>query len=111
MALYTIDQLPHRKVREGELIWASAVQAANIIRDVREMLTNTFGGRMRRYENLMNDSLARALAELETKAKDKGYDGCLGVRISHPRIADGACEIIVYGTGFHYLPEDLGNIQ
>jgi uncharacterized protein YbjQ (UPF0145 family) len=109
LALYTVDQLPNRKIREGELLWASAVQAANIVRDVREMLTNTFGGRMRRYEGLMNDALARALAELESRAKEKGYDGCLGVRISHPRIADGACEIFVYGTAFRFLPGDDGS--
>jgi hypothetical protein len=30
----------------------------------------------------------------------------VGVRISHPRIADGACEIFVYGTGFNYLAAD-----
>jgi uncharacterized protein YbjQ (UPF0145 family) len=109
LALYTVDQLPNRKIREGELLWASAVQAANIVRDVREMLTNTFGGRMRRYEGLMNDALARALAELEAKAKEQGYDGCLGVRISHPRIADGACEIFVYGTAFRFLSGDDGS--
>lgn len=109
MALYTVDQLPDRKIQEGELIWASAVQAVNIVRDLREMLTNTFGGRMRRYEGLMNDALTRALGELEAKAKEKGYDGCLGVRISHPRIADGTCEIFVYGTAFNFLPASANN--
>ena len=111
MALYTVDQLPDRRIREGELLWVGVVQAANIVRDVREMLTNTFGGRMSRYEGLMNDALARALAELEAKVKEKGYDGCLGVRISHPRIADGACEIFVYGTAFHYLPSDTDGVR
>jgi uncharacterized protein YbjQ (UPF0145 family) len=105
MALYTTDRPSGRQVREGELIWVSAVNAANIFRDVREILTNTFGGQMRRYERLMNATLERALAELEEKAKAKGYDGCLGVRISHPRIADGACELFVYGTGFNFLPD------
>ncbi len=87
------------------MIWASAVNAANILRDVREMITNTLGGRMRRYEKLMDLTLERALAELEAKAKEKGYDGCLAVRISHPRLADGACEIFVYGTAFNFVPE------
>lgn len=109
MALYTTDRLENRKIKEGELLYVSAVNAANILRDVREMITNTFGGKMQRYERLMNATLERALSELETKAKDKGYDGCLGVRISHPRIADGACELFVYGTAFNYIPDDLNN--
>jgi uncharacterized protein YbjQ (UPF0145 family) len=103
MTLYTADRLADRKVKEGELLWVSAVSAANILRDIREMITNTFGGRMQRYERLMNVTLTRALEDLEAKAKAKGYDGCLAVRISHPRIADGACEIFVYGTAFNYV--------
>lgn len=106
MALFTADKLSDRGVREGELIWVSAVSAANIFRDVREMITNTLGGRMRRYERLMNITIERALADLEAKAKEKGYDGCLAVRISHPRIAEGACEILVYGTAFHFIAND-----
>jgi len=107
MTLYTADKLSDRKVREGEMIWVSAVSAANILRDVREMLTNTLGGRMKRYERLMNSTIERALAELEAKAKAQGYDGCLAVRISHPRLAEGACEIFVYGTGFHYVADEI----
>ena len=103
MALYTTDRPSDRKVKEGEMMWVSAVNAANILRDVREIITNTFGGKMRRYERLMNLTLERALADLEAKAQEKGYDGCLGVRISHPRIADGACELFVYGTAFNYV--------
>ena len=106
MALYTADRLD-RKVREGELMWASAVNAANIFRDIREMITNTLGGRMLRYERLMNNTIERALAELDAKAKAKGYDGCFAVRISHPRIAEGACEILVYGTAFHFVANEV----
>jgi uncharacterized protein YbjQ (UPF0145 family) len=105
MALYTADKLTDRKVREGELIWVSAVSAANILRDVREMITNTLGGRMHRYERLMNATIERALADLDAKAKAKGYDGCLAVRISHPRLAEGACEIFVYGTAFYFIAD------
>lgn len=106
MAIYTSDKLSNRKIEEGEIVWIAAVSAVNIIRDFREILTNTFGGRMYRYEKLVNTTMERALAALEEKAKAQGYDGCVAVRISHPRIADGACEIVVYGTGFHFVAED-----
>lgn len=103
MVLYTVDRLTDRKVREGELIWSCAVDAANIVRDVREMITNTFGGRMSRYERVINQAIQRALSDLEAAAKAKGYDGCLGVRISHPTIVQGGAEIVAYGTGFNYI--------
>lgn len=106
MAIYTTERPSGRKVKEGELLWVSTVNAANIFRDVREMITNTLGGKMRRYERLMDATLQRALTELEAKAKGKGYDGCLAVRISHPRIADGACEIFIYGTAFNFVSDE-----
>ena len=105
MALYTVNNLTDRKVREGELMWVAAVNAANILRDIREMITNLLGGKMTRYERVMDMTLGRALAELDEKAKAKGYDGCLAVRISHPRIVDGAVEIFVYGTAFHFIAD------
>ncbi len=106
MTLYTSDRPSDRAIREGGIVYVSVVNASNILRDVREMITNTFGGKMRRYEMLMDSTLGQALEKMEAAAAEKGYDGCVGVRISHPRIVDGACEIFVYGTGFNYLSED-----
>jgi uncharacterized protein YbjQ (UPF0145 family) len=103
MTLYTVDRLTDRDVKEGELIWSCAVNAANILRDVREMITNTFGGRMSRYERVIQDTVQRALDDLEAAARAKGYDGCLGVRISHPTIVHGGVEVVAYGTGFNYI--------
>jgi uncharacterized protein YbjQ (UPF0145 family) len=105
IVLYTSDVPSGQKIKEGELVWASAVSAANILRDIREIITNTLGGQMQRYEALMDATLERALNELEKKTREKGYDGCLAVRISHPRLADGACEIFVYGTAFHFVAD------
>jgi uncharacterized protein YbjQ (UPF0145 family) len=103
MTLYTVDRLTDRETKEGELIWSCAVNAANILRDVREMITNTFGGRMSRYEHIIQETTQRALDELDAAAKAKGYDGCLGVRISHPTIVQGGVEVVAYGTGFNYV--------
>ncbi len=103
MPLYTCDRPSDRPIREGEILYVAVVNASNILRDVREMITNTFGGKMKRYEVLMDITLKQAMEKLENEAHSKGYDGCVAVRISHPRIVDGACEIFLYGTGFNYL--------
>lgn len=100
--LYTVDQLQGRPIREGELLTATAVGASNVIRDLREIMTNTFGGRMRRYEDLADNAIAAARATLIERAKAAGYDGVVGVRINHPHIVDGAAAVVIYGTGFHF---------
>ena len=36
MQIYTVESLSGRRIAEGELIYANAVLAANLLRDVRE---------------------------------------------------------------------------
>lgn len=102
MTLFTTDALSFAEIEEGELLWACAITAANILRDFREHITNTFGGQMKRYEGVVAETLERALADLDAKATAKGYDGVVAVRISNPKIVEGGVEVIVYGTGFRY---------
>lgn len=86
----------------GEIVYACAVSGANIIRDMREAIINTIGGQMTKYEALLDQTIARALQTLAERAKAKGYDGVLGIRVSHPTITSGAIEVVVTGTGFRY---------
>ena len=92
--------VPHADVEIGELLVVVTVYAANIVKDVRENLRNLVGGRMAHYEQLIQAAVEQALADLEAKARDKGYDGVLGVKISHPSLVDGGVEVVVYGNGY-----------
>ncbi|MEM7619146.1 MAG: heavy metal-binding domain-containing protein [Pseudomonadota bacterium] len=103
MTLHTTERFSNREIEEGELISVCAVEAANIIKDVREKITNTFGGQMHKYEELSEKAISRALGKLDSRAKDLGYDGVVAVRLSHPSLVDGGVEVIAYGTGFRYI--------
>jgi uncharacterized protein YbjQ (UPF0145 family) len=102
MRLLTSDRPAGRPVEQGEVVFACAVSGANILRDMREAIVNTIGGHMTRYEALLDTTIERALATLSERARAQGYDGVLGIRISHPTITDGAIEVVVAGTGFKY---------
>jgi uncharacterized protein YbjQ (UPF0145 family) len=100
--LFTLEAL-HEEVEVGELLCVCSVSAANVVRDIRENIRNLVGGEMRHYEVLIQRTVERALLALEEKAKSKGYDGVLGVKIAHPTVVEGGVEIIVYGNGFRKL--------
>jgi uncharacterized protein YbjQ (UPF0145 family) len=102
MRLVTADIITDRPVDHGEMVYACAVSGANILRDMREAVVNTLGGHMTKYEALLDKTIARALDVLSQRAREQGYDGVLGVRISHPTITSGAIEVVVAGTGFRY---------
>lgn len=99
--LYTPDTLP-AEVELGELLTVCAITAANVVKDVRENLRNLVGGELKHYEALTEHTLERALKKLEAKARERGYDGVLGVRIATPKVVEGGVEIVVYGNGFNY---------
>jgi uncharacterized protein YbjQ (UPF0145 family) len=100
MRLLTSESVGDEPIERGELVYACAVAGANILRDMREAITNTLGGNMIRYEALVDKTIARALDALAERARAQGYDGVLGIRISHPHITDGAIEVVVSGTGY-----------
>jgi uncharacterized protein YbjQ (UPF0145 family) len=106
MQLYTVESLSGRRIKEGELIHASTVLAANLLRDVREAITNAIGGKMRRYERLLDRITAEALEILKERATEKGYDGVVAVRISSPFMVQGSASITVYGTGFNFIGDE-----
>lgn len=103
MVLLTAERGPGgRAIELGEMVSASAVQASNVLRDMRELLTNALGGRMRRYETLLDQTMARAMARFRSALAERGYDGAVAVRFATTKIVDGAAELIVYGTGFRF---------
>lgn len=102
MICTTTDTISGRKIRHEGLVHASAVSGANVVRDVREAITNVVGGQMSRYEAVLDKTIDRAIESLRDKARDNGYDGVVGLRVSHPHITDGAIEVVVAGTGFRF---------
>ena len=101
--LIALDNYPGEKIELGDLIAVTHVAAANVVRDIRENIRNLVGGRMTHYEALIGGAVANALRELDEKALAQGYDGVIGVKISHPVVVEGAVEVIVYGNGFRRL--------
>lgn len=101
--LIALDTLPDRPIEVGGIVTVVVVSAANVVKDVRENIRNMLGGRMPHYEALIQQAINMALTELEERAAAQGYEGVVGVKISHPVVVDGAVEVIAYGNGFRFV--------
>jgi uncharacterized protein YbjQ (UPF0145 family) len=120
VALLALDNLPaHARlihgdgthdgpIEVGELLVVVSVMAANVVKDIRENIRNLVGGRMSHYEGLIEKGVELALEDLATKARSRGYDGVIGIKISHPSLVDGGVEVVIYGNGFRLLPAGEG---
>lgn len=84
----------------GEPLVAVSVFAVNVVKDLHQNIKNLVGGRMLHYQTLVERAIEDALATLEEKARGRGYDGVVGVKIAHPQVVDGGVEIVVYGNGY-----------
>lgn len=107
--LLALDTLPGADIVLGELIVITDVHAANIVKDIRENIRNLVGGRMVHYEELVRMAVGSALEDLKETARQKGYDGVIGLKISHPSLVEGGVEVIVYGNGFRYRKQHEAN--
>ncbi len=101
--IISMDHHPTANIELGDTIAVVHVAAANVVKDIRENIRNLIGGRMVHYEALIQNAVNLALRELDEKAKAQGYDGVIGVKISHPVVVEGAVEVVAYGNMFRYL--------
>ena len=93
---------PVSKIQVGELFSVTNVKATNVTYDLLEYIKNIFGGKMKKYSELLDEALNECLKEILNGAKENGYDGIVNLRVSNPNVVDGGVEIILYGNGFNY---------
>jgi len=99
MLISNLELIPGRKVTEHlGLVQGSSVRAKHVGRDIMAGLKNIFGGELKGYTELLQESREEAMARLQQQAEAVGANAILNVRFSTSSVAQGAAEIYVYGT-------------
>ena len=99
MLLSNLEIVPGRKVKEHlGLVQGSTVRAKHVGRDVAASFKNMFGGELRGYTELLNDSRQEAIDRMKEQARAIGGNAVLNVRFSTSSVAQGASELFVYGS-------------
>ena len=99
MLISNMELIPGRRVIEHlGLVQGSSVRAKHVGRDIMASLKNIFGGELKGYTELLQESREEAMQRLQAQAQAVGANAVLNVRFSTSSIAQGAAEIYVYGT-------------
>ncbi|EAR11387.1 YbjQ family protein [Reinekea blandensis] len=94
-----LELLPDRKIiKQLGLVQGSTVRSKHVGRDIMAGLKNVFGGELKGYTELLEDSRAEALRRMQAQAEAIGANAVINVRFSTSSVAQGASEIFVYGT-------------
>ena len=100
MLITTSDQVAERKiVKTLGYVKGSSARARNAAADVFASIKNIIGGEVEEYSRLLQQTRDQAVERMITNAKDKGANAIVCFRIQSSTIAQGASEVVAYGTG------------
>lgn len=99
MLVTNLEIVPGRKVKDHlGLVQGSTVRAKHVGRDIAASFKNVFGGELKGYTELLNDSRQEAIDRMKAQAESIGANAVLNVRFSTSSVAQGAAELFVYGS-------------
>lgn len=99
MILVNTETVPGKEIQSVfGVVSGSTIRAKHIGRDMMAGLKNVFGGELKGYTELLEDSRKEATNRMIAQATRLGANAIVNVRFATSSIAAGAAEIYVYGT-------------
>ena len=99
MIVTNVESVPGRHIIEHYgLVQGSTIRAKHIGRDMMAGFKNIVGGELTGYTELLSESRDEAMRRMMAQAAELGANAIVNVRLSTSSIAQGAAEILVYGT-------------
>jgi len=97
--LTNLEIVPGRRISKHlGLVQGSSVRAKHIGRDMMAGLKNIFGGELKGYTELLQESRQEAMDRMQEQAKSVGANAILNIRFSTSSVTAGAAELFAYGT-------------
>lgn len=99
MILTTTESVPGREIVEIlGIAKGNTVRSRNIGRDIVAVFKNVVGGEIEEYTKLVAGAREQALDRLINTAEEMGADAVVNLRFATSEVAQGASEILAYGT-------------
>lgn len=88
----------HDIVEHLGLVRGNTIRARHIGRDILAAFRNIVGGEIQDYTKLLAESREQSLDRMVTEAESLGADAIIDVRFTTSMLAQGAAELLAYGT-------------
>lgn len=99
MIVSTLEYVPGKTVTSHlGIVQGSTVRAKHVGRDILSGLKNLVGGELGAYTELLSDAREEALNRMQQQAQSVGANAVLNVRFATSSVAQGAAELLAYGT-------------
>ena len=99
MLLTNIESVPGKQIVEHYgLVQGSTIRAKHIGRDIMASFKNIVGGELKGYTELLVEARQEAMSRMVAQAEELRANAVVNVRFSTSSVAQGAAEILCYGT-------------
>ncbi|MGB0645534.1 MAG: YbjQ family protein [Bradymonadia bacterium] len=99
VVLTNVESVPGKTIVEHYgLVQGSTIRAKHLGKDILAGFKNIVGGELTGYTELLTESRDEALNRMSAQAAELGANAVINVRLSTSSIAQGAAEILAYGT-------------
>jgi len=99
MILSTTSVIPGSEVTEIlGLVKGNTIRAKHLGKDIVAGLRNIVGGELKEYTEMISEAREESLKRMQEEAEKMGADAIIGIRITTSQVAQGAAEILAYGT-------------
>lgn len=99
MLISNLEIVPGKRIEKHlGLVQGSTVRSKHVGRDLMAGFKNIFGGELRGYTELLQESREEAIERMTEQARSIGANAVLNVRFSTSSVTQGAAELFAYGT-------------
>ena len=102
MLVVTTEKIPGQEFEVLGLVKGSTIQCKNIGRDIGSSFKNLVGGEMKSYVEMMNQARDIAYERMIQDAARFPADAIVAMRFATSSIAQGAAEVMAYGTAVKF---------
>ena len=105
MLITTTETIQGKKYETLGLVKGNTIQSVHLGKDIMNSFKTIVGGELTSYNEMMNTARDLAVQRMISDAQAMGADAIICTRFSSATVAQGAAEIMAYGTAVKFIQE------
>ena len=102
MLMVNTNYIEGKQLEMLGLVKGSTIQTVHAGKDIMNSFKTLVGGELTSYNEMMNNARALATKRMCEEAEGLGADAIVNIRYASSSIAQGAAEVMAYGTAVKY---------
>ena len=103
MILVNTDFVTGKDLETLALVKGSTIRSKHLGKDILSGLKMIVGGELTEYSEMINEARAIATKRMVDEAETLGADAVVNIRYATSNVAQGAAEILAYGTAVKFI--------